>query len=139
MFAYLCIICVKTIINFLEYSTILLSVLVGYLGYLLWTFEQIGLSNTLLEQNPSKRRGLLVFKNLAQGTVVWRFDWSLRDSPPGWLVHVVLTEDSIPWCLGLSIGLHECVHSMVPGLPQSAPRKTKAEAITPFKIKLWKS
>ena len=70
MFAYLGIICVKTIINFLEYSTILLSVLVGYLGYLLWTFEQIGLSNTLLEQNPSKRRGLLVFKNLAQGTVV---------------------------------------------------------------------
>ena len=60
MFAYLCIICVKTIINFLEYSTILLSVLVGYLGYLLWTFEQIGLTSWLLKQNSFEDRGFTV-------------------------------------------------------------------------------
>lgn len=70
MFAYLCIICVKAIINLVEYSTILLIVLVGTLGYLFWTFEQIGLLNTFLEQNPFKCRGLLIFKNLAQGTAV---------------------------------------------------------------------
>ena len=46
-----CIICVKSILNLLQYSTMKSIVLVGYLGQLCWTYKQTGLTNTLLEWN----------------------------------------------------------------------------------------
>ena len=43
----LCIICIKSVIALLQYSTIQPIVLVGFLGYLCWTF-----TNELSEGNP---------------------------------------------------------------------------------------
>ena len=57
---FLCIICVKSIVNLLQYSTIEPMVLVGYLGKLCWTYEQIGLTNSLSERNSFVCRGLTV-------------------------------------------------------------------------------
>ena len=50
----------KSIINLLQYRTVQMTVLVGYLGYLCWTFEQIGCTNMLLEWNSFTSRGLTV-------------------------------------------------------------------------------
>ena len=53
MLYFLCFcVCVKSILNLLQYSTTQPVVLVGYLGYL------IGLTNSLSEQNPFVWRGL---------------------------------------------------------------------------------
>ena len=68
---FLCIICVKRfiIINLLQY--IQPVVLVGYLGSLCWTYEQIGLMNVLLEWNSLVCRGLTVYHWLYLVSSCW--------------------------------------------------------------------
>ena len=51
-------ICVKSIIHPLQYCTTEPIELVGVLSSLCWTYEQIGLTNVLLEQNSFLCRGL---------------------------------------------------------------------------------
>ena len=58
MFVYfLCIFCVKNIIGLLQYSTIQLTVLAGYLG---WGLNKLDLMNMLLEGNSFVCRQLTV-------------------------------------------------------------------------------
>ena len=61
---FLCIICVKIIINLLQYSTIQPVVLVAFLGQICWTFEHTGVEKSFLEGNLFVCRELTVFQIL---------------------------------------------------------------------------
>ena len=68
MFYFLCfflsIICVKSNINLLQYSTIQPIVLAEYLGSLCWIYEYTRLTKALSEQTSFVCRGLTVIRNM---------------------------------------------------------------------------
>ena len=75
---FLCIICVKSIINLWQHGTLQPIVLAGYLDSLCWTHKQIGLMNLLLEQNSFICRGLtlssvILMKSIGQALIFFPF------------------------------------------------------------------
>jgi len=104
---FLCVICVKSNINLLQYSTIQPIVLAEYLGSLCWTYEYTRLTKALSGQTSFVCRGLTIIRNICSistsisGNTGHKNSWDLRSD-----TCLFVDERDVPW-LG------------VPGYPQN--------------------